>query len=166
MIMDDDSTENTPASVLNRRRVLAGTAGLGAAALLGAKLVQAQTATGTPEAGTTETDEQTYYDNFIGKLAANLNISDAATVDTAIRASLTEIVDEELAGGHISQDTATKLKENIASGDVPFLFPGRRGMGRHGGGMRGGKPGNGNDKSDDNGDSTDDDSIDATPTSA
>ena len=49
MIMDDDSTENTPASALNRRRVLAGTAGLGAAALLGAKLVQAQTATGTPE---------------------------------------------------------------------------------------------------------------------
>jgi hypothetical protein len=160
MIMDDDSTENTPASTLNRRRVLAGTAGLGAAALLGAKLVQAQTATGTPDAGTgtTDTDEQTYYDNFIGKLAANLNISDAATVDTAIRASLTEIVDEELAGGHISQDTATRMKENIASGDVPFLFPGRRGMGRHGG-----KPGS---KNDDNGDATEDDSVDATPTSA
>jgi len=55
------------------------------------------------------------------------------------------------------------MKENITSGDVPFLFPGRRGMGRHGGSMRGGKPG---DKSDDNGDSTDDDSVDATPTSA
>ena len=163
MIMDDDSTENTPASALNRRRVLAGTAGLGAAALLGAKLVQAQTATGTPEAGTTETDEQTYYDNFVGKLAANLNISDAATVDTAIRDSLTEIVDEELAGGHISQDTATKLKENIASGDVPFLFPGRRGMGRRGGESHGGKP---DDKNDDSGESTDDDSVDATPTSA
>jgi len=39
--MDDDSTANTTASMLNRRRVLAGTAGLGAAALLGAKLVQA-----------------------------------------------------------------------------------------------------------------------------
>jgi len=160
MIIDDDSMTYTPASVLNRRRVLAGTAGLGAAALLGVKLVQAQTATGTPEAGTgtTETDEQTYYDNFVGKLAANLNISDAATVDSAIRDSLTEIVDEELAGGHISRDTATRLKENIASGDVPFLFPGRRGMGRHGG-----KPG---DKSDDHGDATDDDSVDATPTSA
>jgi len=160
MIMDDDSMANTPASMLNRRRVLAGAAGLSAAALLGAKLVQAQTATGTPETGTgtTETDEQTYYDNFVGKLATNLNISDAATVDTAIRASLIEIVDEELAGGHISQDTATKLKENITSGDVPFLFPGRRGMGRH----RGGKPG---DKSDDNGETTDDDSVDATPTS-
>src|SRR3954451_18613964 len=165
MIMDDDSMKNTPASTLNRRRVLAGTAGLGAAALLGAKLVQAQTATGTPEAGTgtTETDEQTYYNNFVSKLAANLNISDAATVDTAIRDSLTELVDEELAGGHISQDTATRLKENIASGDVPFLFPGRRGMGRHGGPMGGGKPG---DKSDDNGDTDDDDSVDATPTSA
>ena len=163
MVMDDDSMANTTAPVLNRRRVLAGTAGLGAAALLGAKLAQAQTATGTPEAGadTTEMDEQTYYDNFVGKLAANLNISDAATVDTAIRDSLTEIVDEELAGGHISQDMATKMKENIASGDVPFLFPGRHGMGRHGGAMRGGKPG---DKSDD-GDTTDD-SVDATPTSA
>ena len=159
MIMDDDSMANTSASVLNRRRVLAGAAGLGAAALMGAKLAQAQTATATPETDTTEPDEVTYYDNFVGKLAANLSISDAGTVDTAIRASLTEIVDEELAGGHISQDTATKLKENIASGDVPFLFPGRRGMGRHGGG----KPG---DKNDDNGDTTDDDSVDATPTSA
>src|SRR3954451_12684603 len=163
--MDDDSTANTTASMLNRRRVLAGTAGLGAAELLGAKLVQAQTATGTPEAGTstTETAKKAYYDDFVGKLAANLNISDAATVDTAIRNSLTEIVDEELAGGHISQDTATRLKQNIASADVPFLFPGRRGMGRHGGPMGGGKPG---DKSDDNGDTDDDDSVDATPTSA
>ena len=159
--MEQDPMVSEKSAALNRRRVLAGTAGLGAAALLGAKLVQAQTATGTPEAGTgtTETDEQTYYDNFVGKLAANLNISDAATVDTAIRDSLTEIVDEELAGGHISQDTATKLKENIASGDVPFLFPGRRGLGGHGGGTPG-------DKNDDNGDTTDDDSVDATPTSA
>jgi hypothetical protein len=158
--MDQDSTP-TLSSSLNRRRVLAGTAGIGAAALLGAKLVQAQDSTATPGAGTStteETDEQTYYDNFVSKLAANLGISDSATVDKAIRNSLTQIVDEELAGGHISQDTANKLKENIASGDVPFLFPGRhgrRGMGRGQGGK--------DETEDQNGT---DDSTDATPTTS
>ena len=160
--MDQDSSP-TRTSSLNRRRVLAGTAGIGAAALLGARLVQAQDSTATPGAGTSTTDatsEQTYYDNFVSKLAANLNISDAATVDKAIRDSLTQIVDEELAGGHISQDTANKLKQNIASGDVPFLFPGRHdrnGKGRGHGGKN-------DDDSKDDGDTND--STDATPTTS
>lgn len=163
--MDQDSS-STLSSSLNRRRVLAGTAGIGAAALLGTKLVRAQDSTATPGAGTSTpgtsttetTDEQTYYNNFVSKLAANLGISDAATVDQAIRDSLTQIVDEELAGGHISQDAANQMKENIASGDVPFLFPGRHGRGGMGRG-RGGK-------SDSKDQDDTDDSTDATPTTS
>lgn len=158
--MDQDPT-TTLSSSLNRRRVLAGTAGIGAAALLGTKLVRAQDSTATPGAGTSTTEEtakQAYYDDFVSKLAANLNISDATTVDKAIRDSLTQIVDEELAAGHISQDTANKLKENIASGEVPFLFPGRHGRDGMGRG-RGGK----NDSKDEN---DSDNSNDATPTTS
>lgn len=161
--MDQNPTP-TLTSSLNRRRVLAGTAGIGAAALLGARLVRAQDSTATPGAGTTTTEttnEQTYYNDFVSKLAANLNISDAATVDKAIRDSLTQIVDEELAGGHISQDTANKLKQNIATGDVPFLFPGRHdrdGKGR----WRGDK----HDSNESDDDSNDSNSSDATPTTS
>lgn len=122
-----DANTNWSDSTLNRRRVLAGTAGLGAAALLGAKLVQAQSAPSTPGAGSSTgaskaSAEQARYDDFLSKMATNLGVADAATVDKAIRASVTQMVEEELAGGHISQDAANKMKANIDSTNVPFIF--------------------------------------------
>ena len=163
-----------------RRAVLAGAAGLGIAAIAGGSFAVAQA---TPDAsdgtttGTTTNDTTTdtadrsaeaaaRYDDFVTRLSGNLSIGDSTTVDAAIRAALTAMVDERLAAGEISANDATAAKAEIASSPSPVfgLFGGP-----HGGG-RGGHGGEFSGRSDDNdgpngSESSDDDTgtTDATP---
>lgn len=111
-------------ALLNRRRVLAGTAGIGAALLTGAHFAQAQSTPGAdePKESRPETNEAEQYTLFVSKLAGNLGIADSATVDKAIRDSLTQMTDEALAAGEISEEAATRMKEYVATAPVPFLF--------------------------------------------
>jgi hypothetical protein len=177
-----------------RRTLIAGAAGLGLASVIGGSLVRAQ-ATPEPSGGTTtdtttqDTDRAaeaaTRYDDFVAKLATNLGNTDSAAVDTAIRASLTDIVDERLAAGEISANDATAAKTAIASSAAPILglFAAARydgGSGRFGGHGRpgdfgpggfgpggfgsGGRPGD--DETGDDTDPADTDTTDATPVAA
>lgn len=121
--------------VTMRRPVLIGGGAALVVALVGGLLIGsafAQSSPGpaaTPGAGTpsttapgatTTTGAQAAYQDFVNKLAKNLGISDPATVNTAIRTTLKQMVDEQLAAGHISQDQATRLKQQIDAGKVPF----------------------------------------------
>jgi hypothetical protein len=106
------------------------------------------TTTETPAVGSsgdTTADSSADYDAFVAALAANLGISDPATVDAAIKTTLKQQVDDRLAAGEISANEATALKERIDAGDFgPFLF----GIGGHKdgiGGPRGGQRGDGYD---------------------
>jgi hypothetical protein len=106
------------------------------------------TTTETPAVGSsgdTTTDANAEYDAFVVALAANLGISDPATVDAAIKATLKQQVDDRLAAGEISANEATALKERIDAGKFgSFLF----GIGGHKdgiGGPRGGQRGDGYD---------------------
>lgn len=98
--------------------------------------VFAQDQSGTPAAGESTPaagGETSAYQDFVNALAANLGISDPATVDAAIKTTLKQQVDAELAAGNISANEATALKQRIDAGDFgPFLFGHGRGDG-HGG---------------------------------
>jgi len=99
------------------------------------------------------------YDEFVAGLAANLSITDATSVDAAIRATFTDMVAAKLADGEISADAAASLTERIEAGEMPLGIglgwldggPGR--MGGIGGsdgpgdgrGHRGGPMGDGDD---------------------
>lgn len=100
------------------------------------------TDTGNGTGGTTtqENPSATTYQEFVAALATNLNITDSATVDTAIRTTLKGFVDDELAAGDLAANAATAMKEAIDASDSPIRVGG---FGRHEGmgGMRGGMPG-------------------------
>jgi hypothetical protein len=102
----------------------------------------------TPEAGTGmagQTTKQGAYQDFIGKLAANLGISDTGSVDTAIRTTLKQMVDEQQAAGRLTAAQANALKERIDAGDFPRDFAGMGAFGQHrmfGRGERGNRQGN------------------------
>lgn len=167
-----------------RRTLIAGAAGLGLASVIGGSLVRAQ-ATPEPSDGTTtdatteETDRATEaaarYNDFVAKLATNLGGTDSTAVDAAIRASLTDIVDERLAAGEISANDATAAKTAIASNASPVLglfaagghdggFGRFGGHGRPGGFGFGGRPGD--DETGEDTDPADTDTTDATPAAA
>ncbi len=81
---------------------------------------------------------------FDAALAQQLGI-DQAKLDAARKAAATKTIDDLLAAGQIDQDRATKLKEAVAAGRVPFGGPGGRGpggpgLGPGGPGGRGGAP--------------------------
>jgi hypothetical protein len=168
--MTNELTGMAPVSI-TRRRVVAGAAGLGAASLLGLRMAHAQDTTATPGAGTTVTDETTdatdatdlraeSYQDFVDKLAANLGMTDTASVDTAIRDSLKAMIDDRLAAGEISANSATEWTAEIDSSVAPLRvgFFGDGGpRGGHGpGGDRGNgmKPGRAPGMDDDSNDST------------
>ncbi|HEX3303708.1 MAG TPA: hypothetical protein VHR64_12560 [Thermomicrobiales bacterium] len=150
---------------------VAAVALLGAAAVIGGSAF-AQDSTGTPEAGSgtpavgSDTQASAYQD-FVDGLAANLGISDPATVDAAIKTTLKQQVDAELAAGNISANDATALKERIDAADFgPFLF----GVGQHdghgiGGPGRGGHDHPGTGKNDNEQDDGSGASPTGTPTS-
>jgi hypothetical protein len=79
----------------------------------------------TPAVGSAGETETSAYDEFVAGLAANLGISDPATVDTAIKETLKQKVDEQLAAGEISANEATARKERIDAGEFGGFFFGR-----------------------------------------
>jgi hypothetical protein len=90
----------------------------------------------TPAVGSAGDTETSAYDEFVAGLAANLGISDPATVDSAIKETLKQKVDEQLAAGEISANEATARKERIDAGEFGGFFFGRGGF--RDGGPRGG----------------------------
>lgn len=173
--------ENVTSKPFGRRTVVAGAAGLGLATLVGGSFVRAQDtpATPTPDDGSdAATDDSTQreefeaeagarYDDFVSRLAGNLGGVDSTTVDTAIRATLTDLVDARLAAGEISANDADAARTAITDSPAPLLgmFLAGRGDGPGGFGGRGhggfGGPGTPGDDSPDDG--TDDTTDDATP---
>lgn len=128
-----------PNPTMGRRNVIAGMAGLGIAAGLGPNRVRAQEATpsadddtdddgvgGETSDGDIDAEIGAAYQNFVGKLAANLGQTDTTAVDTAIRDALKAIVDEEFAAGDISQNLATELKDRIDTSPAPLRLGGLR----------------------------------------
>jgi hypothetical protein len=99
----------------------------------------------TPTTGTGSTTA-TLYQDFVGKLAANLGIANSTTVDTAIKTTLKQMVDDQLAAGHISADEANAAKQAIDSGNFggDLLKLGHAQGDKHG---HGGAGDNDNDKS-------------------
>ena len=141
------------ANQFGRRRLIAGTTaglGLGLAAIAGVSLANAQS---TPEASddatgdTLSTPDDAFvaraterYDEFVAGVAGALSIPDTAAVDTAIRASLTGMVDSRLADGEISANAAETARTAIASSPAPLaglLMAGRGGFGHGGRGLGG-----------------------------
>ncbi len=129
---------------LAHRRILLG-AGMGALALVlmgsmlfGSAFAQSTPAAengATPEAGTGttgQTTKQSLYQDFIGKLASNLGISDTTSVDTAVRSTLKQMVDEQQAAGRLTADQANTLKQRIDAGDFPGNLGGIARVGRQG----------------------------------
>ena len=89
----------------------------------------------TPSDDGATTKREEMVQNFLAKLAANLGVSQS-NLEEAIRATDSQILDELVADGTISQEVADRLQERIDSGDFPlFPFLGHdRGPGRgHGG---------------------------------
>jgi hypothetical protein len=151
---------------MNRRLRMAG---LGAAlvVLLGIGAVAgrgvfAQDATPTSGTGSTSA---TNYQDFVSKLASNLGIADSTQVDAAIKTTLKQMVDEELAAGHISADEANAAKQAIDNGEFGGdLIDFDHGQGgKHGHDDQGDKDGDrGNGGTNDDGD----DNATGTPTTS
>jgi uncharacterized membrane protein len=68
--------------------------------------------------------------SFFGRVAEKLGITEDQ-LNTAVKDSQTDIINEKLAAGEITQEQADRAKERIAEGK--FRFPGRGGR-HHGGG--------------------------------
>src|SRR5262245_57457236 len=124
---------------MNRRRFVVGgsvsAAALAMAGLAAQRAVNAQDATpvpstGTATPGTTQTESQSRYQEFVAGLATNLGVADAATVDSAIRTTLKQMVDSEFAAGNISANDATALKAAIDAAESPLRIGGFGGRGR------------------------------------
>ncbi len=69
--------------------------------------------------------------SFLGRVAEKLGISEDQ-LTTAVKDSQTDIINEKLAAGEITQEQADRMKQRIAEGDVHFgdgLRHGHRGGG-------------------------------------
>lgn len=82
-----------------------------------------QTQPAGPGAKPNAKDPKAYSDDFIQKLAGNLNI-DVQTLKDALKTTSLGEIDQAVANGTIDQATADKIKTAIANGDVPgFQLP-------------------------------------------
>lgn len=167
-----------------------GAAALTVAGLAIQRSAGAQDATPTPSTGastpeaTKQNQEQATYQSFVAALATNLGITDAAKVDTAIRTTLKQLVDQTFTAGHISADEANALKSGIDFSPSPigvgeFGIRGGKIGGRGGdyggrkGGRGGGRPGgenngnpNGNEQPGENNENKSAPGASATPSSS
>ena len=71
--------------------------------------------------------------SFLGRVAEKLGITEDQ-LTTAVKDSQTDIINEKLAAGEITQEQADRMKERVANGDLRFPGSG----GHHRGGHRGG----------------------------
>lgn len=88
---------------------------------------QASSSSPSPS-GQTQQHAKSVYQDFITKLAANLGISDTSKVDSGVKSTLSQMVDERQQAGKLTQAQADKLKQRINNGTFP-------------GGILGGRPG-------------------------
>lgn len=119
----------------------------------------------TPPPGTSTTTEETTPERsaFLDAFAAQLGVTDQAKIDAAIKATVTQLVNEKVAAGDLTQAQADEILAKVDSGDVPFedeLF------GDHHGGKgegRGGHDrGNDGEQNDDEGQSNEDSTDNST----
>lgn len=128
---------------MNRRNVLTtlGATALGVGVLFsGAASSYAQDAATPPAVAQADTQDPRAafeaqraqaYDDFVSVLASELG-DDEAAVDAAIRAALTQAIDDRLAAGEIDEERAAAAKAVIQVSDAP-LMAGFGGPGMHGG---------------------------------
>jgi hypothetical protein len=145
--------------------------GLALLALLGIGMVAgraafAQDATPTPSTSleeatpstSTSTDDSDAADDaernaFLDAFAAQLGVTDEATIDAAIQAALVQLVDEKVAAGDLTEAEGAVFKERIAAGEFRFgVHVGGLFGGHDGDGIRGGR----HDRGDDDSTGTDD----------
>lgn len=101
-----------------KRKVLVGLlAVMALASVVTVGTVLAETPTPTSGAG------QTAYQNFLDKLAANLGVQ-VDTLKNAITKTQTQIVDEQVQSGKLTQEQADKIKDRIQNGQGWFGFKG------------------------------------------
>jgi hypothetical protein len=169
--IDDLTPELKP---VNRRLVMAGFAGVGAAALIGGKLTSVQAQDSDDDDDDDDSDDDDYgttmdpeleakllalYDVFLGSVATELGVADTASIDLAIRNGMKAVVDQRFADGEISANRADERKAAIEAAVVPMCIGGR-GLGDRMRDRRDGREWDDDDDSDDGDDSDDD----ATPT--
>jgi hypothetical protein len=95
---------------LNRKLVILGSAAALVAAIGAVGISAAQTPSHTPSAGSNTGAKS----DFVGKLAANLNVS-VDQLTAASKSAAQSTVDDLVAEGKLTQDQATKIKDKIAS---------------------------------------------------
>lgn len=114
---------NVPTKLL---AAAAAVAVLAAGAIGAGRYVSAQEPGSAPQAQ----DQQTLKDDFINKLAANLNVSPEQFKD-ALKTTSLQTVDDLVAKGTLTQAQADKIKEKINSGEGPGLGKLLGRIGRH-----------------------------------
>ena len=70
---------------------------------------------------------------FLAKVAEKLGVSEDK-LNTAVQEAQSDMIDEAVAEGRLTQDQAAQMKEGIAQGDLLFPFGGRGG-GSYAGGV-------------------------------
>ncbi len=105
------------------KRLLLTMAVVGALAVAAVAVVGVAAQTGTPTASPTGTP----LDKLFEKVAEKLGITQDQLTN-AVKSSETDLIDEAVANGTITQDRANQLKDRIANSDK-IILPG---MGRHG----------------------------------
>jgi hypothetical protein len=116
----------------------------------------------------TEETEEAERNEFLDAFAANLGVTDQAAVDSAIQATIEQLIDEAVAAGELTEAEANLIRERIANGEYRIGF-GIHGFGR--GGFDGdfdGRGGRGHQDRDRDGDKDDADdattpAVEATP---
>jgi len=184
--VETNGTESTLATVNEAKSKRTQAWGLGLALLAlvgvgtaagGAVLAQDATSTpsttleeATPAAGSSTTEDATEEDErsaFIDAFAAQLGVTDEATIDAAVQAALGQLVDERVAAGELTEAEAAVIKERIAAGEylVRVGVGGRDHDGDRDGRDRGGRFGGDDDGNNDhaNDDSTTVPAADSTP---
>ena len=133
---------------MRRRGLLIGGLGLsvaGAMALAGMPALAQESASDSAGAAQTrderiaawEEAQQQRYEDFLAKFAENLGVDDPAQVETALKETLKQMIDEELAAGTISANAAAEMKERIDAAEGPALFGGFGGHRGRGGRISG-----------------------------
>ena len=116
----------------------------------------------TPATGSSATEDavETERSAFIDAFAAQLGVTDQATIDAAVEAALNQLVDERVAAGELTEAEAAVIKERVAAGDYRVKV-GVGGHDRHG--DRDGRDRGGRFEGDDRDDATTAPAAESTP---